>query len=180
MCQNVLEKIEEDPDFLNSVVTCDETWLFQYDPETKRQSMQWRTTHSPRPKSTNVRIQDQGNPRRFLRYSRNYYDSVRTTRSNHESDVLHWAFDKVSRKNSKKETGVVEEWLDSPPGQCSTAQCTIGSTVSGKKQVPVLHHAPYSPDLAPCDFFLFLKLNICWREHIFDPLKTSREKRRTY
>jgi hypothetical protein len=45
-----LEQIEEDPDFLNSVVTCEETWLFQYDPETKRQSMQWKTTHSPRPK----------------------------------------------------------------------------------------------------------------------------------
>jgi hypothetical protein len=28
MCQNVLEKSEEDPDFLNSVITCDETWLF--------------------------------------------------------------------------------------------------------------------------------------------------------
>jgi histone-lysine N-methyltransferase SETMAR len=27
-----------------------------------------------------------------------------------------------------------------------------------KKQVPVLHHVPYSPDLAPCDFFLFPKL----------------------
>jgi histone-lysine N-methyltransferase SETMAR len=27
-----------------------------------------------------------------------------------------------------------------------------------KKQVPVLHHAPYSPDLSPCDFFLFPKL----------------------
>jgi hypothetical protein len=27
-----------------------------------------------------------------------------------------------------------------------------------KKQVPVLHHARYSPDLAPCDFFLFPKL----------------------
>jgi hypothetical protein len=50
MCQNVLGKTEEDPDFLNSVVTCDETWLFQYDPETKRQSVQWKTTHSPRPK----------------------------------------------------------------------------------------------------------------------------------
>jgi hypothetical protein len=25
MCQNVLEKTEEDPDFLDSVVTCDET-----------------------------------------------------------------------------------------------------------------------------------------------------------
>jgi hypothetical protein len=28
----------------------------------------------------------------------------------------------------------VEEWLDSPPGQCSSAQCTIGSTISGKKK----------------------------------------------
>jgi hypothetical protein len=36
MCQNVLEKTVEDPDFLNSVVTCDETWLYQYDIETKR------------------------------------------------------------------------------------------------------------------------------------------------
>jgi hypothetical protein len=48
--------------------------------------------------------------------------------------------------------------LDSPPGQRFSAQCTFGSTVSGKKEVPVLHHAPDSPDLAPCDFFLFHKL----------------------
>jgi predicted transcriptional regulator len=88
MCQNVLEKTE-DPDFLNSVVTCDETWLFQYDPETKRQSMQWKTTLSKTKKGTNVKIQDQDNARRFLRYSRNYYDSVRTTWSNRESDELH-------------------------------------------------------------------------------------------
>jgi hypothetical protein len=27
-----------------------------------------------------------------------------------------------------------------------------------KKQVHVLHHAPYSPALAPCDFFLYPKL----------------------
>jgi len=25
------------------VITGDETWCFQYDPETKRQSMQWKT-----------------------------------------------------------------------------------------------------------------------------------------
>jgi hypothetical protein len=37
----------------------------------------------------NVKIQDEDNARRFLRYSRNYYDSVRTTRSKRESDVLH-------------------------------------------------------------------------------------------
>jgi predicted nucleotidyltransferase len=92
--------------------------------------------------------------RRFLWYSRNYYDSERTTRSNCELDVLHWAFDKVARKNSKKETGVVEEWLDSPPAQRSSAQCTIGSTVSGKKT----SSCASSCSLPPCDFFLFPKL----------------------
>jgi hypothetical protein len=59
MCKNVLEKTEEDPDFLNSVITCNETWLFQYDPETKRQSVQWKTTLSKTKNGTNVKIQDQ-------------------------------------------------------------------------------------------------------------------------
>jgi hypothetical protein len=85
-----LEKIEEDPDFLNSVITCDETWLFQCDPETKQQSMQWKTNSlSKTKKGMNVKIQDQDNACRFLRYLRNYYDSIHTTQSNHESDVLH-------------------------------------------------------------------------------------------
>jgi hypothetical protein len=25
------------------VITCEETWCFQYDPEIKRQSIQWKT-----------------------------------------------------------------------------------------------------------------------------------------
>jgi hypothetical protein len=27
-----------------------------------------------------------------------------------------------------------------------------------KHSIPVVHHPPYSPDLAPCDFFLFHRL----------------------
>jgi len=37
-----------------SVITGDETWCFQYDPETKRQSMQWKTQNSPRPKKARM------------------------------------------------------------------------------------------------------------------------------
>jgi hypothetical protein len=86
MCQNVLEKTEEDPDFLNSVVTCDETWLFQYGPETKRQSIQWKTTRSPRPKKARM---SKSKIRQCSSFSSIFNDSVHTTRSNHESDVLH-------------------------------------------------------------------------------------------
>ena len=50
LCLDLLQRIEKGPDLLNSIITCDETWVFTYDPETKRQSMQWKSTSSPRPK----------------------------------------------------------------------------------------------------------------------------------
>ena len=32
------------------MIAGDETWIFEYDPETKRQSKEWHTSASPRPK----------------------------------------------------------------------------------------------------------------------------------
>jgi len=46
-----LEFFRRNPnDFLSRLVTMEETWLYQYDPETKQQSMEWRHSGSPRPK----------------------------------------------------------------------------------------------------------------------------------
>ena len=40
ICADILKPIEANPKFLrHSVIICDETWIFQYDSETKRQSM---------------------------------------------------------------------------------------------------------------------------------------------
>ncbi|XP_061622848.1 protein GVQW3-like [Phyllopteryx taeniolatus] len=36
VCRDLLEKIQDEPEFLGRIVTGYETWLFQYDPETKR------------------------------------------------------------------------------------------------------------------------------------------------
>ena len=49
LCLDLLQSIENVPDLLNSIIRCDETWVFMYDPETKRQSMQWNSTSPPRP-----------------------------------------------------------------------------------------------------------------------------------
>jgi len=38
-------------EMFDRVITGDKTWRFQYDPETKRQSMHWKTQNSPRPKN---------------------------------------------------------------------------------------------------------------------------------
>jgi len=42
--------LERQDDILGRVITGDETWGYQYDPETKQQSAQWKTANSPRPK----------------------------------------------------------------------------------------------------------------------------------
>ena len=50
--EQLLEFFRRDPnDFLWQLVTMDETWLYHYDPETKQQSMEWRHSGSPRPKT---------------------------------------------------------------------------------------------------------------------------------
>jgi hypothetical protein len=36
-----------------------------------------------------------------------------------------------------------------------------------KKNIPALSHPPYSPALAPCDFYLFLKLKLKLKGHYF-------------
>jgi histone-lysine N-methyltransferase SETMAR len=38
---------EKDDEFLDSIVTGEEMWLFHYTPESKQQSMEWCHTHSP-------------------------------------------------------------------------------------------------------------------------------------
>jgi len=50
IAQDMLDCIESDSNFLNTVITGDESWVYGYDPETKAQSSQWRHSSSPRPK----------------------------------------------------------------------------------------------------------------------------------
>ena len=48
--REMVELINSDPAVLDALVTCDESWIYCYDPETKRQSSQWKHAGSPRPK----------------------------------------------------------------------------------------------------------------------------------
>ncbi|XP_058810647.1 protein GVQW3-like [Phymastichus coffea] len=50
ICIDTLNAIAKDSDLLEKVITCDESWFFTYDPETKRQSMHWKSPTSPRAK----------------------------------------------------------------------------------------------------------------------------------
>ena len=52
MCQDIFEQLQNEPDLLRRVIIGDETWIFEYNPEAKRQSSQWKSPTSQRPKKT--------------------------------------------------------------------------------------------------------------------------------
>ena len=49
ICSELLERFDAEGEaFLSRIVTGDETWAHHYEPETKRQSMEWHHPQSPR------------------------------------------------------------------------------------------------------------------------------------
>lgn len=53
--QQLLNACEgQEEDFINKIVTGDETWIHHFDPESKQESMQWKHKDSPPPKKFKV------------------------------------------------------------------------------------------------------------------------------
>jgi len=47
ICQDLLGRLEIEPNVLDKVITGDESWVFDCDPETKQQREEWHTKSSP-------------------------------------------------------------------------------------------------------------------------------------
>lgn len=75
VCSEIMKRLRGQPGLLTRIIAWDETWIFQYDPKTKRQLMHRNTSGSPRQnKSTNEQVEIQGNADHFLRYQWCYHD----------------------------------------------------------------------------------------------------------
>ena len=48
VANDLIQTATTEPDFLKKVITGDESWVCGYDPETKAQSSQWKSSGSPR------------------------------------------------------------------------------------------------------------------------------------
>ena len=54
VCLDLLDRLEREPEFFSHIIRGDESWILEYDPETKRQSQEWHTANSPRPKEARM------------------------------------------------------------------------------------------------------------------------------
>jgi len=50
VCRELKQQARDDPNFISIIITGDETWVYEYDPETKQQSSQWKLPNSLQPK----------------------------------------------------------------------------------------------------------------------------------
>jgi len=72
VCLDLLERIENDQNFLKHVITGDETWIFEYNHDI-RQSSEWHTSKSLRPKeSKNEKIKNQNHANLLFGESRTW------------------------------------------------------------------------------------------------------------
>ena len=81
--------------------------------------------------------------------------------------LLCWGFKGVQEEIPSEEASTLQIGLVAfPPGQCTSPQldpCRRLFDQDGHQDIP---HPPYSPDLAPCDFWLFPKPRGCRYETI--------------
>ncbi|GBP36865.1 hypothetical protein EVAR_96112_1 [Eumeta japonica] len=113
------------------IVTLDETWVRQYDPESKQESMQW-TKKGERP------------PKKF---------KVQKSASKLMATIF---WDSEGTRGSRTEA----TWEVIARSAVFTRQCTARVSRQALKDTGFseIDHPPYSPDLAPSDYFLFFPI----------------------
>ena len=147
---------------------CDESWIYCYDPETKRQSSQWKHAGSPRRK----KARQSKSPHKLLMIPS--FDSTgmiyvhrvptgQTVNKKYYVEVLREFRKRFRRKRPALfKSGQWHFHQDNAPVYNSIL-VTDYLTKMGIKTVP---QPPYSPDSTPCDFCLFPKLRVCRYETI--------------
>ena len=71
--KDIIKTVRRNKKFLNSIVAEDETRCFRYDPTTKRQSAEWKSTASTKgKKNASSKVKSEDNACVFLRQQGNY------------------------------------------------------------------------------------------------------------
>nr|CAH7734624.1 unnamed protein product [Callosobruchus chinensis] len=177
-----MQQLEADPGLLEKVVTCDETWIFQYDPETKRQSMHWKTQSSPRMKKARM-------SKSKLKAMLIIFFDVRgvimvewvpqgqTVNQKYYIEVLEKLRERVRKK--RPDMWKNNSWILHQDNAPAHNALSVKQFLE-KKSIPVLEHPPYSPDLAPCDFYLFPKIKSSLKGTRFESVEDVKEKTAAY
>jgi histone-lysine N-methyltransferase SETMAR len=160
MSKELLALYESDAnDFCARIVTGDETWIHHWDPESKQESMQWKHSDSPPPK----KFRTQPSAGKIM--ATIFWDSMGVLLIDYmpHNTTINGAYyaalmDQLHKSIKEKRTGKLAKGvlllIDNAPAH--TAR--VSQAAIRKWDFEQLNHPPYSPDLAPSDYYLFRHL----------------------
>jgi len=177
ICQELKETVINDPTLLLNVITGEESIVYAYDPETKLQFSQRKSPASPRPKK--ARMQKSKLKTMLICFfdqegivDREFVPPGMTVNADFYCDVLRLP-ENVRRKRPQKwQNQKLIIHYDNAPAHRSFKV----SQFLAKNSTTVVPHPPYSPDLAPCDFFLFPKLKLRMKGRRFGTIEEIQEE----
>ena len=146
-------------DFLERIVTGDETMVLYHDPTTKKESMEWRRPDENRP----IKAKVAGSKKKIM--ASIFWDCEgillidskepnTTVNAAYYASLLHKLRDAIKEKRrGKLSKNILLLHDNAPVHKAQVAQAAIRECGFTEIDPP-----PYSPDLAPSDFFLFKNL----------------------
>lgn len=181
MCEERLECCELNLDlwkehgkqFLWNIVTVDETPLSLYLPETKRDSLEWRLKGETAPR----KMRSGTSHRRALMLTIfwdckgpikvDYADKNTRINSEYYCDLI------AETRSLRRKPRGLPLWLlqDNAPIHKSA----LSTTAINNAGFSIVPHPPYSPDLAPSDFWLFRHMKKAIRGIIFESAKDVKD-----
>ena len=181
--REMVKLINSDSMVLDALMTCDESWIYCYYPETKKQSCQWKHAGSPRPKK--ARQSKSTNKLLMVPF---FFDSTGmiymhwvpaglTVNKEYYVEVLRLFRKRFRRKRPALFKSGQRHFHQDNALVRNSIPVTDYLTKMVIKTVP---HRPYSPDLAPCDIWLFpnLKENLTgYRYETIEEISVMRQLR---
>ncbi len=169
LCEENLELLRTDDSLFSRVVTGDETWVCIHEVQTKQMSSEWIPKGQPAMRPMKPRC-DRFARKQMLTV---FYDERgpvlidflppgESVTADQYLEVLQRLKERIRRKRP-------ELWAKDPtaadPQQRkfiihhdNATPHTASNTLAFFLNIPMLPHPPYSPDIAPCDFFLFPRM----------------------
>ena len=150
-----LELVHQDPkDFWRRFVTVDETWVHHYTPETKQDSKQWMTKDESAPVKAKV-TSSAGKVMATVFWDSkgvlfvDYLQKGKTITGQYYATLLNRLDDVIREKRPGLQKKKVLFHQDNAPAHKSS----VAMAKLHELRYQLVEHPPYSPDLAPCDFF---------------------------
>lgn len=168
-CRAIIKHFQDVPNFADRIITGDETWVHHHDPETKAQSMQWcyKTESCP------IKALRQKSAGKIM--ATIFWDSEGVvlvdflckgqTMNGDYYAVLMLKLDNALKE--KRAHKLLSGNLLLLHDNATVHKCHTVRSVISQCCFTELIHPPYSPDLAPSDYYLFPKLKLSLKGNKF-------------